>query len=107
MPNANLLDLFWKGFELESSEQLDAQTLQLRLSPKSSHPPCCSRCGHATFLVHDVGWRRERDLFEYRVWLDVPVRRVRCPTCGPTREHIPWLAGRRPLTQAMGRRWCA
>lgn len=103
MPDANLLDLFWEGFELESYEQLDAQTLLLRLIPKPSHPPCCSRCGQTTFLVHDVSWRRvrERDLFHFRVWLDVPVRRVRCPTCGPAREYIPWLAGRRQLTQAM------
>ena len=103
MPDASLLELFWEGFELESYEQLDARTLQLRLSPKPSHPPCCSRCGQTTFLVHDVSWRRvrERDLFDYRVWLEVPVRRVRCPTCGPAREKIPWLAGRRQLTQAM------
>lgn len=103
MPNANLLDLFWEGFELESYEPLDARTLRLRLTPKPFQSPCCSRCGQATSRVHDVSWRRvrERDLFHYRVWLEVPVRRVRCPDCGPTREHIPWLAGRRQLTQAM------
>lgn len=103
MLDANLLDLFWEGFELEGHEQLDAQTLQLRLSPKPTHPPCCSRCGQTTFLVHDVSRRRirERDLFQYRIWLEVPVRRLRCSRCGPTREHIPWLAGRRQLTQAM------
>lgn len=103
MPNANLLDLFWEGFELESYEQIDAHTPQLRLTPNPNHPPCCSRCGQTTFFIHDVSWRRgrERDLFHYRIWLDVPIRRVRCPTCGTCREHIPWLAGRRQLTQAM------
>lgn len=103
MPNANLLELFWEGFELESYEQIDAHTLQLRLTPNPNRPPCCSRCGQTTFLIHDVSWRRvrERDLFHYRIWLDVPIRRVRCPICGTCREHIPWLAGRRQLTQAM------
>jgi transposase len=101
--NAKLFSLFWEGFELKSYEQLDAQTLHLRLSPSATHLPSCHRCGQGTLLVHDVSWRRvrERDLFGYRVWLEVPVRRLRCPQCGPSREHIPWLAGRRPLTQAL------
>lgn len=101
--DASPLDLLWEGFELASYEQLDAQSLCLRLMPKPSQPPFCSGCGHSTLLIHDVSWRRvrERDLFHYRVWLDVPVRRVRCPSCGTRREHIPWLAGRRALTQGM------
>lgn len=103
MLDANLLDLFWEGFEVQGHELVDAHTLQLRLKPKATQPPCCSRCGQTTFLVHDVHWRcvRERDLFSYRVWLQVPVRRVRCARCGPRRERIPWLAGRRHLTRAM------
>jgi transposase len=100
--DASLLDLFWEGFELESHEQLDSQTLCLRLTPKPSQPPFCSSCRHSTLLIDDISWRRvrERDLFSHRVWLDVPVPRVRCPSCGTRREHIPWLAGRQ-LTQGM------
>jgi transposase len=103
MLDHKLLELFWEGFELETYEQVDAQTLHLHLSPKPSVRPRCSRCGQLTPFVHDVSsrWVRERDLFHYRVWLKVPVRRVRCSACGVCREEIPWLAGRRRLTQAM------
>lgn len=101
--DASLLDLFWEGFELESFEELDAQSLHLRLTPKRSQAPICSGCGHATLLVHDVSYRRvrERDLFDQRVWLEVPVRRVRCARCGTRRERIRWLPGRQQLTQGM------
>ena len=101
--NNNLLDLFWEGFELESYEQLDARRLQIRLKSKASHLPTCSHCGRNTPLIHDFSYRRvrERDLFDYQVWLEVPVRRVRCPDCGPRREHIDWLPGRLALTQGM------
>lgn len=103
MLDHKLLDLFWEGFELISHEQSDVQTLQLHLTPKPTVPPRCSCCGRSTPLVHDVTnrWVRERDLFQYRVWLKVPVRRVRCSTCGVCREEIPWLAGRRHLTPGM------
>lgn len=100
---ANPLELFWEGFEPAQHQLVDEQTLHIRLRPKADHPPICGRCGQATFLIHDVATRRvrERDLLSYRVYLDVPVRRVRCPRCGPSREHIAWLAGRRAVTQAM------
>lgn len=100
---ANPLGLFWEGFEPAQHQLLDEQTLQIRLRPKADHPPICGHCGQATVLVHDVTMRRvrERDLLSYRVYLEVPVRRVRCPRCGPSRERIAWLAGRRALTQAM------
>lgn len=101
--DANLLSLFWEGFELESYEVFTSDTLSLRLQPRPSQPPVCSGCGQATHLVHDISRRRvrERDLFNYRVWLDVPVRRVRCIDCGIRREQIRWLPGRRGLTQAL------
>lgn len=101
--DASLLDLFWEGFELESYEFSGTKTLTIRLQPRSSQLPFCSDCGQPTLLVHDVSRRRirERDLFHYRVWLDVPVRRVRCADCGVRRERIGWLAGRRQLTQAL------
>jgi len=101
--DASLLTLFWEGFELDSYELLGTHSLLIRLKPDLSRLPCCSGCGQSTFRLHDTSCRRvrERDLLQYRVWLEVPVRRVRCPACGPRREQIDWLAGRQPLTRAM------
>jgi len=105
MVEANLLVLFWEGFEPIQHSCVDSQTLRIRLQAKADVVPRYSRCGRQVSLVHDVHWRqvRERDLFSCRVWLEVPVRPLRCPTCGPSRERIPWLAGRRALTVAMVR----
>lgn len=41
---------------------------------------------------------------QYRVELDVPVRRLRCSRCGPSRERIDWLPGLSSITQTL-RHW--
>lgn len=103
MPEANLSALFWEGFRVESYEVKASDQLHIRLAPDPEVVPICGRCQHGTHLVHDIHRRRvrERDFGHYRVWLDVPVRRLRCPHCGPRQERIDWLAGRRHLTRAM------
>ncbi|MAS10782.1 ISL3 family transposase [Endozoicomonas sp. G2_2] len=103
MPEANLLSLFWEGFSLAHIESATDNALTLRLAPMPTIAPCCSGCGQRTLAIHDVSLRRvrERDLFDRRVWLQVPVRRVRCVDCGIRTESIPWLAGRRRMTAAM------
>ncbi|MDF8319161.1 hypothetical protein P5G64_09785 [Serratia nevei] len=42
--------------------------------------------------MHDVSFRRvrERQLLDWVVWLNVPVRRLCCPHCGVTTEKISW-----------------
>ncbi|MNF72236.1 Transposase [compost metagenome] len=101
--DANLLALFWEGFKFKSYEANGPDSLVIHLKPCDSHTPRCGRCGRQSPLIHDTSHRRvrERDLFHYRVWLAVPVRRLRCAVCGPTRERIDWLVGRQPLTRAM------
>lgn len=37
-------------------------------------------------------------MFDRRVWLEVPLRRVDCLTCGVTTEHVRWLPERSRLT---------
>lgn len=101
--NANPLALFWEGFTVKSSTQVDAQSLHIRLQPAEDHVPRCSVCRQHTPAVHDITTRRirERDFFQYRVWLEVPVRRVRCANCGPKLEEINWLSGHQRLTASM------
>ena len=84
--DATPLCLFWKGFTVTHHECLDPHTLRLQLEPDGRTSPVCSGCDHACFLVHDVHRRpvREAPLLIYRVKLDIPVRRLRSPTCGPT-----------------------
>lgn len=103
MMNANLLSSFWEGFIVESHTQLDAQTLLLRLCHDPNRPAHCSGCQQTTFAIHDTTLRRvrERDLFHYQVWLEVPVRRVRCSSCGPRVESVSWLSGQKSLTRSM------
>lgn len=104
--DATPLYLFWKGFAVAHHEFLDPQTLRLQLESDDRIPPVCSGCDHACCLVHDVHRRRvhEAPLLIYRVELDVPVRRLRCPVCGPTRERIDWLPGRSSVTTTL-RQW--
>nr|WP_256961122.1 ISL3 family transposase [Salinicola salarius] len=63
----------------------------------------CSGCDQACFLVHDMHRQRVREapLLIYRIELEVPVRRLRCPICGPTRERIDWLPGRPGVTDTL------
>ncbi len=101
--HANPLALFWEGFTIESYTQIAPESLLIRLHPADDYHPCCSGCHQHCLAIHDTTIRRvrERDLFQYRVWLEVPVRRVRCTTCGPKLEQIRWLSGRQRLTTGM------
>lgn len=101
--NTNPLNLFWEGYRVNSYTCLDTHSLLIRLLPCSDHRPNCGRCGKNCCQIHDCTQRRlrERDLFSYQVWLEVPVRRVLCPNCGPSVETISWLDPRQRLTRAM------
>lgn len=101
--NVNPLNLFWEGFALVSYTQIDSTSLLIRLKATQDSAPRCRSCERETLLIHDTRIRRvrERDLLQYQVWLEIPVRRVRCTTCGPTQEFISWLPGRQHLTASM------
>jgi len=53
--------------------------------------------------IHDTSLRRvrERELLSWKVWLDVPVRRLRCSSCGIMTEKIDWLPERRRYTATL------
>jgi hypothetical protein len=78
--DANLTSLFWKGFSVISCTEIASQTLLIRLQPLPSLAMMPS-------LQHFL-WHTRHDFASYpgalnwRVWLDVPVRRFRCLRCG-------------------------
>lgn len=100
MRNAIDVAFFWAGFRLADSQALSDSRLLLRLEPDPQIDPLCGRCQAPCGLIHDRLIRRvrERDLFDQRVWVDVPLRRVECLTCGVSTEHLSWLPSRSRLT---------
>ena len=93
----------WEGFIATRFVPLSDSQCQIDLIPDPQVPARCPRCRRPCSLIHDTTVRRirDRDLFEYRVWLSVPIRRVRCVTCGVGREALSWLAPRSRLTHRL------
>ena len=79
----------WEGFIATRFVPLSDSQCQIDLIPDPQVPARCPRCRRPCSLIHDTTVRRirDRDLFEYRVWLSVPIRRV----------HGLWLPGQRLL----------
>lgn len=101
MKDATAPGMNWEGFVLSESRLLDQQHCLLTLKPDALKLPRCPRCGQSCPKVHDTSLRRvrDRDLFEYRVWLELPVRRVCCTQCGIAREKLNWLPERARVTE--------
>ncbi|KGW26388.1 helix-turn-helix domain of transposase ISL3 family protein [Burkholderia pseudomallei MSHR3016] len=62
----------------------------------------CEQCGARCQQIHETTVRRVRDLplFEYRVVLHVPRRRVWCERCGAARlEKLDWLGRYQRVTE--------
>lgn len=100
------LDSFWPGYAVIASCPATDNSLTLTLEPLAAGMPHCERCRAPCPLIHDRRIRqvRDRDLFDQRVQLQVPVRRVDCLRCGRVPEHIPWLEPASRLTQRL-RAW--
>lgn len=101
MLDATFPGLCWEGFQLSSCTELPDSHCLIRLQPDPSHLPRCQHCGAPCRQTHDTSLRRvrDRDLFEYKVWLEVPIRRVRCSRCGVATERLTWLAPRARITR--------
>ena len=107
MSNVMLGLPFWEGHCVESySEQPDG-SLVLKLTEDPDTLARCGCCGESCILIHERRRRRvrERDWFDRRVWLDVPIRRMDCHHCGArVSEHMTWLDSRSRVTQRL-RAW--
>ena len=81
--------------------QGDSRTLSLHLKAvgKAMH---CQQCGARCDRLHETTVRRVRDLplFDYRVVLHVPRRRLWCDQCGgPRLERLDWLGRYQRVTE--------
>lgn len=107
MSDAMLALQFWEGHVVDScSEQADGSLL-IKLIESPEVPARCGNCQGACVLIHERRRRRvlERDWFDRRVWLEVPIRRMDCHHCGArVVEHIAWLERRSRITHRL-RAW--
>jgi len=92
--------LGWEGFFPVSFHRDTDNHFLIELVPDPAVPARCSSCGEPCRQIHDRTLRavRDRDLFEYRVTLIVPLRRVKCSRCGVGRERLDWLLPRARMT---------
>lgn len=103
----------WEGFKVVELRTEDAPEpdvlgepsgrLIVVLEPRADTLKRCSRCGEPVDDVHDTVERRIRDLpiGDRDTYLILPVRRLRCPRCGPTTEQIAWLDRYQRMTKRL------
>ena len=104
MSNAMLALQFWEGHVVDWCREEADGSLLISLAEAPEIPACCGACQAACVLVHERNRRRirERDWFDRRVWLDVPIRRMDCHHCGArVVEHIAWLDRRSRITHRL------
>jgi transposase len=95
---------FWEGHVVQSVREQADGSLLITLSEDPQIAARCGRCGEPCALVHERRWRRvrERDWFDRRVWLNVPVRRMDCHHCGAcVTERIAWLPANARITRRL------
>lgn len=93
----------WAGYKLQRVElvQGDSRTLRLHLQAVGKLM-LCQQCGARCDRLHETTVRRVRDLplFDYRVVLHVPRRRLWCDQCGgPRLERLDWLGRYQRVTE--------
>ena len=94
---------FWPGYDAVACRSSANNSLLIELEPQAGSVPKCGRCGQLSPLIHERRIRlvRDRDLFDQRVLLQLPVRRVDCLNCGRVTERIDWLEPASRLTRRL------
>jgi len=94
---------FWPGYDAVACRSSANNSLLIELEPQAGSVPRCGRCGQLSPLIHERRIRlvRDRDLFDQRVLLQLPVRRVDCLSCGRVTERIDWLEPASRLTRRL------
>ncbi|EFK95158.1 transposase, IS204/IS1001/IS1096/IS1165 family protein [sediment metagenome] len=95
----------WEGYSVQRVEWPQGQSRTLAVHLKAENRKMhCEQCGALCTQVHETTTRRVRDLplFEYRVVLHVPRRRVWCEGCGgPRLEKLSWLGRYQRVTDRL------
>jgi len=104
--STSLLYRAWglRGYRLEATDFVQGATVfRLRQNPDTF---CCGHCGGRTVLREGVVVRRFRALPIGRkpVWVELPVQRLWCATCGKTRQvKLAFADERRTYTHSFER----
>ncbi|WP_286173322.1 transposase family protein [Duganella qianjiadongensis] len=101
MTNLKLSLPFWEGFLVSNLERRPGATW-ITLEPDAGVPPVCPMCSD-TCPIHETTWRTIRDMpmLGDPVWLQVPLRRVRCDNCGARVERVSWLDRHARMTRRL------
>lgn len=96
MPHTNIISALghWEGYRIANVtlSQPEEKRIEIELVPKRTRKLIAS-CGHRCTGIHDTTTRVVRDssILGATTYLIVHRRRLLCPRCGPTLEHLPWL----------------
>jgi transposase len=80
---------------VQLEEQIGGLAITVAITPHRRNRPQCSGCGQRGGVYDRLAPRRFEfvPLWGLRVFFLYMMRRVACPTCGVTVEHVPWADG--------------
>jgi transposase len=77
------------------------EVLVADIEPRKNGVKVCSGCGYKRCSGYDKQKERMVEfigIWGMKVFLRYTPRRVACPHCGPTIEHLPWVNGKSPVS---------
>jgi transposase len=91
--------------KIQWGEETERPTIAVEVHARKNGRPICSGCGQPGPGYDRLPERRFEfvPLWGMAVYFAYAMRRVNCPTCGVTVEHVPWAEGKCHLTTSY--RW--
>jgi transposase len=110
MPDHSLSLPFWEGF-IATKLDVQSSAIWITLHRDPAAAMVCGDCGAHCHRVHDGATRivRELPMQGKPVWLQVPLRRLKCSACGTRAERVTWLDRHARVTRALADfvgAWC-
>ncbi|HPC16121.1 MAG TPA: transposase family protein [Candidatus Hydrogenedentes bacterium] len=84
-------------------DSTEREAIEVPVRPRQGSRGICSGCGRRGGTYDHLPERRFAfvPLWGFAVMLVYAMRRVDCPTCGPTVETVPWAGGKSPVTRSL------